>query len=150
MQLTRKRLAPALRTATITGERKSARLTCAATMRTTLCLALLLKPGAFGLGVYLMNSASLRVCSPMDPGVADVTLAPMSCGRTQGTQRMNGLGCHGSEEGGVRGRAQSPRSRPVKSLPAKFQHFWCRAAHPWTPHNVQAAIAQRRSAEISE
>lgn len=35
--------------------------TCAATMRTTLCLALLLYPGAFGLGVYLMNSASLRV-----------------------------------------------------------------------------------------
>lgn len=31
------------------------------------------------MGVYLMNSASLRVWSPMEPGVADVTLAPISC-----------------------------------------------------------------------
>ena len=48
-------------------------------MRTTLCLALLLYPGALGLGVYLMNSASLRVWSPIDPGVAEVTFAPISC-----------------------------------------------------------------------
>lgn len=53
--------------------------TCAATMRTTLCLAFVLKPGAFGFGVYLMNSASLRVWSAMDPGVAEVTLAPINC-----------------------------------------------------------------------
>ena len=54
-------------------------LTWAATMRTTLCFALLLYPGALGLGVYLMNSASLRVWSPIDPGVAEVTFAPISC-----------------------------------------------------------------------
>lgn len=58
---------------------KTQTLTWAATIRTTLCLALLLYPGALGFGVYLMNSASLRVCSPIDVGVAEVTLAPINC-----------------------------------------------------------------------
>lgn len=52
-------------------------LTCAATMRTTLCLALVLYPGALGFGVYLMNSASFLVCSPIAVGVAEDTFAPI-------------------------------------------------------------------------